>query len=115
MNNYYCVALFKSRCKYCSSGPVNYGFGMNPPYFKDFDANKVMQEWLLKNHKLLNAQSYLKGPPSATKTILYLSRNTYHKKYNPKYHRLMYKENYMAPVIDFWSCKCGKTNWAFNQ
>lgn len=107
----------KSRCKYCSSDPKHYYLARTISAFQDHEVIIYINMWIASNHKRMCKDYYLAEMPRNYNVISNFGHSVDYKGYSPRYHRNSKYHNLHANLnmIDYVTCRCGKTRWAFND
>jgi hypothetical protein len=100
------------KCKHCGEGPTWYWYTRNPTMW--VNPRKEMDQFdVYKRFAKFNLDFYLEEEP---KYFTRTSAFTYdhHHSYRPRLHRTR-GTNPVFDRVEYLSCNCGKTSWAFNQ
>ncbi len=108
--------VVKNKCPYCNKSANEYFWVNLPPYYYDPKSSQELFNWI-KNYikRIIPSVSwYAKAQPRHFKSLKDFSVYWSEKSYKAALHRNLNIE-LTDHVIEFLSCPCGRTLWAFNQ
>jgi len=107
----------KNRCKYCATTPKYYYLTRTSSTWQDYEVVLFINMWIANNHKRMCQNYYLIEMPKDYTTISSFDHSIDYKGYNPRFHKNHKNHNLYANsnTIDYLSCQCGRTRWAFNE
>jgi len=107
--------ISRAKCKWCCTPPTFYYFARNPTMW--FDPRKITNK-LEQVKKRVKNIGWITNPiiiddPTYKVSNSSLSHHPNYKGYRPRLHRTR-GSNAIIDSIEYLSCDCGKTYWAFS-
>lgn len=102
----------KSRCKECGGCPHEYYRIPQSPYYLDARGEQAIFDWIKTYIKRMSSDWYLLEQPRHFHSIRDFNFYYEEKAFKPALHQCFIDE---AHTIEYLTCSCGRTVWAFNQ
>lgn len=106
--------IARCKCVECASQPVYYYKSYMSAYFKDFGDSKKLFFLFKKHITRLTSDWYLEFQPRYFYSMADFSSGWMDRGFKPKLHHTRGVPAFNT-VIEFLTCSCGKTTWAFAQ
>lgn len=104
----------RTRCPHCLQYPIEYYWYNNGNLYKDVRMSQSMFMWIKKLTKRFNSSWYKKYQPRNFNNIENFSFYWMDMSYRPILHHKIGVYS-VENLIEFLTCPCGKSIWAFNQ
>lgn len=106
--------LAKSICKECGEAPDTYYWINQPSLWINPRSSHAVFAWYKKFFKQINGSWYKKHEPRFFHSIKDFSFHWLEKGYKPSLHQHI-SINQVNNIVEYLSCPCGETVWAFSQ
>lgn len=103
----------RARCKKCAGEPEHYLYAKNKFCWESPRKQLSVFKWAQKSYKRFCNDYYLSNKPSDYKSTHYMSHSAEYKSYSPRLYKNTINSGF--EFIDFLTCGCGYSVWAFFQ